>query len=146
VVLGDDDHLVQLVNMSADEAREFALAGHPRAPERRPDFAAVPAASVTQMRDDVGPDLVTVPPASPDAGPAAAPLAPVRQLHAAPRYLTQAEVADQLGMNVAAFVKWRQRARQAGAPLPEPVYFAGRPGWTDDQLEQMAARRDRSAS
>jgi hypothetical protein len=44
-------------------------------------------------------------------------------------------------MRLDAFVKFRQRCRKAGAPLPEPTYFAGRPGWTEEQAEVIAGRR-----
>jgi hypothetical protein len=146
VVIGDEDQLVQLVNVSAEEAREFALAGDPQEPSRRPALTAAAAVQGADAGSGTGDEQPVVPAESSDAGQLTAASEPVRPLRAAPRYLTQTEVADQLGMNVAAFVKWRQRCRQAGSPLPEPEYFAGRPGWTDEQLEDMAARRERHAS
>jgi hypothetical protein len=147
VVIGDEDELVQLTNISSDEARQLALEGNPAAPDHRlPDTPAGHVTDTASRGGAAGPEREIVPDSSPDStrpgdSPPAGDATVVRPLRAAPRYLTQAEVAAQLGMNVAAFTKWRSRCKKAGAPLPEPAYFAGRPGWTDDQLEVMAARR-----
>jgi hypothetical protein len=138
VVIGDEDRVVQLVNMSADEAREFAFAGNPVAPEE--EAAGLPGPGPvldTQIRDNAGADLAS----SMDSPQDGAAVAVIRPLRTAPRYLTQAELSDMLGMQLPAFIKWRQRCRSAGDPLPEPEYFSGRPGWTDEQAEEIAARR-----
>jgi FtsK/SpoIIIE family len=129
LVIGQEERLVQFVNITTDEARALAIEGIERA-------EAAPAPDVPDLDPpaDAAADLGDVPGTSGEG-------AEVRPLHAAPRYLTQAEVAELLGMGVAAFTKWRQRCRQSGNALPEPEYFAGRPGWTDDQFEEIAARR-----
>lgn len=133
VVIGDEEQLVQLVNISSEEAEALALEADP-APAAEPE-ADVP--SWPPAAADPGPDLAVVPPPGPDAGAGT-----VTPLRVVPRYLSQADVAAHLGMSVMAFAKWRQRCRQAGRPLPEPEYFSGRPGWTDEQLEDIAERRN----
>jgi hypothetical protein len=137
LIIGQDEELVQFADISVDEARRLAGQGI----ERAEAAAAVRAGAVVPAEAPAaaaGPDLAVVPETAADSP---APAAAVRQLRTAPRVLTQSEVADLLGMNVAAFTKWRQRCKQAGHPLPEPEYFSGRPGWTDDQFEEIAARR-----
>lgn len=141
VVIGDDEQLVQLVNMSSEEAHNFALAGNPQAPASGPGIVSAGNVPDPAPGADTGPDCADVRDGSPDSGASPPRVITGRVLRPAPRMLTLGEVAAHLGMTEAAFSKWRQRCRIAGAPLPEPQYFSGRPGWTDDQLEAMHARR-----
>jgi hypothetical protein len=142
IVHGGNATRVQVPRNDPAELVDFARSSPHRAegPPARPWASSpvppggVPDAGVRAPAAGGGP-VVLAP--SPDSRP----VEPVRPLTLAPRYLTQAEVAARLGMNVAAFVKWRQRCSAAGAPLPEPTYFAGRPGWTGEQLEAIEARR-----
>jgi hypothetical protein len=144
LVVGSKVTSVQVPRNDAAELVEFVASSPHRlsGPLERPW-----ASALAEPGGDVQPAAVSHPGAAERPGPGGVsadsgrPEAPARPLAAAPRYRTQGEVADALGMATAALVKWRQRCRQAGAPLPEPVYFAGRPGWTDEQVEAMAARR-----
>lgn len=139
LVAGGKANKVQVPYGEPEELVEFAISSplaQAGAPEKPWHPAYTPQGHVQDMRGEAArvPDQAVVRGTTPDTGVTAG-------LHVAPRYLTQGETAEALGMSLAAFAKWRERCRKGGSPLPEPKYFSARPGWTDNQVEEMAQRR-----